>query len=295
MKWMLTIFPILFLTFPCLAKSDYPDGLYEVATVLDGNTFELVDGQIVRLIGIDAPKEGESCSEQAVEQLSSLISGKIVYLEKDISETDEDNKLLRYVYIDGVLVNLKLVDEGYAYAVESPPDVAQASQLSQAEDNAADSGNGCLWSSDCDVCDGCCTSSGGSWCFISMATNGSFMEPYVNMLREFRERFFRSNTIGKHFIHLYNTCSPPIADLMAKHGSVKKMVQWLLIPVVGASWVALKFGLVVILSIMLGCAMGWIALLKFGKKRVKLRFRKKPDSKEGTRPAESRGRSPAGF
>ncbi|MBW2090426.1 MAG: thermonuclease family protein, partial [Deltaproteobacteria bacterium] len=44
---------------------------------------------------------------------SSLISGETVYLEKDVSETDIDGRLLRYVYVNGVFVNLELVSCGY--------------------------------------------------------------------------------------------------------------------------------------------------------------------------------------
>ena len=35
------------------------------------------------------------------------MEGKIVELEKDISETDKYQRLLRYVYVDGVLVKLR--------------------------------------------------------------------------------------------------------------------------------------------------------------------------------------------
>ena len=38
--------------------------LYEVARVIDGDTFELQDGEKVRLMGIDAPDEEECCSER---------------------------------------------------------------------------------------------------------------------------------------------------------------------------------------------------------------------------------------
>ncbi|MBW2087876.1 MAG: thermonuclease family protein, partial [Deltaproteobacteria bacterium] len=61
----------------------------------------------------DAPETGETCSTEATQRLSSLISGETVYLEKDVSETDIDGRLLRYVYVNGVFVNLELVSCGY--------------------------------------------------------------------------------------------------------------------------------------------------------------------------------------
>ena len=101
------------LIFADIGLADYPDGYYEVQRIIDGNTFELTDGKNVRLIGIDAPETGETCSTEATQRLSSLISGETVYLEKDVSETDIDGRLLRYVYVNGVFVNLELVSCGY--------------------------------------------------------------------------------------------------------------------------------------------------------------------------------------
>jgi len=63
------------LIFPDIGLADYPDGYYEVQRVIDGNTFELTDGNIVRLIGIETPEAGETCSTEATQHLSSLISG----------------------------------------------------------------------------------------------------------------------------------------------------------------------------------------------------------------------------
>jgi len=138
-------FLLVFLTFPHLAIANYPDGYYKVYRIIDGDTFELTDGKRVRLIGIDTPETGDPCSNQAAQQLTSLIGGQIVYLEKDVSETDRYDKLLRYVHVNGTFVNYQLVYNGYAYAVEYPPDITYASQLAYAEENARDNKRGCLW------------------------------------------------------------------------------------------------------------------------------------------------------
>ena len=158
----LALFVLLLLTFPHPAFSDYLDGYYEVARIIDGDTFELTDGKSVRLIGINTPEVGETCSAQATQQLSSLIEGKTVFLEKDVSETDIYDRLLRYVYVNGVFVNLELVYNGYAYAVEYPPDIAYASQLADAEEDARNNERGCLWGTSCS-----------SDCYVHITKTGS--------------------------------------------------------------------------------------------------------------------------
>lgn len=153
---------LVFLTFPHPAGADYPDGYYAVYGVIDGNTFELTDGQRVRLIGIDVPEIGETCSSEATRHLALLTEGQKVYLEKDVSETDSYGRLLRYAYIDGAFINYEVVYAGNAYAVEYPPDVKHAQQLADAEDDARDKKRGCLWATDCP-----------SGCYVHITKTGS--------------------------------------------------------------------------------------------------------------------------
>src|SRR5688572_915442 len=56
---------------------------YKVARVIDGDTFELADGDVVRLLGIDAPEEGECYYQESKQALDKLIIGKEVELRKD--------------------------------------------------------------------------------------------------------------------------------------------------------------------------------------------------------------------
>ncbi|NCU41981.1 MAG: nuclease [Candidatus Moranbacteria bacterium] len=101
-----------------------------VRRVIDGDTLEIEDGSKVRYIGIDTPEmsqkkdqKDECFAKEATQKNRDLVEGKTVRLEKDISETDRYGRLLRYVYIEGEMVNELLVREGYAYAVTFPPDV----------------------------------------------------------------------------------------------------------------------------------------------------------------------------
>lgn len=98
----------------------------QVVNVVDGDTIDvLIGGQEFRLryIGMDTPERGEPGYAEATAANVALVSGKTVTLEKDISETDRFGRLLRYVYVDGEMVNAILVEEGYAVPATFPPDV----------------------------------------------------------------------------------------------------------------------------------------------------------------------------
>ncbi len=93
-----------------------------VTRVIDGDTIEIEGGQRVRYIGIDTPEKGEYFFEEATAKNSELVLGKEVRLEKDVSETDQYGRLLRYVYAGDLFVNTELVRLGYAREAYYPPD-----------------------------------------------------------------------------------------------------------------------------------------------------------------------------
>jgi uncharacterized membrane protein YgcG len=92
---------------------------------------------------------------------------------------------------------------------------------------------------------------GGGGCFIATAAYGSLLEPHVKILRDFRDRFLITNTIGNYFVQLYYKYSPPLANFIAKHANLRALVRISLFPVVGISWIALKIGFVSTIAIML--------------------------------------------
>ena len=253
---------IFSLIFPDIGLADYPDGYYEVQRVIDGNTFELTDGKNVRLIGIDAPEAGETCSTEAIQKLTSLITGETVYLEKDVSETDIDGRLLRYVYVNGAFVNLELVYDGYAYAVSYPPDIAYASQLADAEEDAVNNDRGCFWAIICIDSDGDST-----WilasCFIATAAYGSPLDPHVKILRKFRDKHLLTNRLGRRFVRIYYSYSPAIANYISKHDNLKAITRFTLLPIIGLSWVALKLGPIATLTMMIIFGVGLISIWMF--------------------------------
>ena len=111
----------------------------KVVRVIDGDTIEIAGGAHVRYIGMDTPEtypKVEFYGPEAKAKNIELVEGKLVTLEKDVSETDKYGRLLRYVYVDGVFVNGELVRLGYAEAVAYPPDTRYQWQLEQLEKEA---------------------------------------------------------------------------------------------------------------------------------------------------------------
>ncbi|WP_250125521.1 thermonuclease family protein [Chroococcidiopsis sp. CCMEE 29] len=72
----------------------------------------------VRLVGIDAPDlQQQPWGQAAKERLEAMIEGRPVLLEFDVQDKDTFGRRLAYVWQDGVLLNEKLVKEGYVLRV----------------------------------------------------------------------------------------------------------------------------------------------------------------------------------
>jgi len=119
--------------------------LVRVTHVIDGDTFVVNTGQKVRLLGIDTPEKNQPYYEEAKQYLEELVQGKEVRLEKDISEIDKYNRILRHVHMDGIWVNKRLIEEGLARLLTLPPDVKYVEELKQAQEQARQQGKG-IWS-----------------------------------------------------------------------------------------------------------------------------------------------------
>lgn len=117
-----------------------------VLYVSDGDTIRLSSGEDVRLIGLNAPELGQSCSTEATNKLKTLVLGKEVILEHDVDNKDQYGRLLGYVYVGNTFVNLEMVRLGFAHKYEYGQNTKYSSQFEQAE-NEAKQNNGCLWQS----------------------------------------------------------------------------------------------------------------------------------------------------
>ena len=128
-----------------------------VTEVVDGDTIKIDGDRTVRYIGVDTPetkhpkKPVECFGREASDANKALVEGKHVYLQRDVSETDRYQRLLRYVYLpnpdassEAIFVNEYLVEQGYANLLTYPPDVKYDGVLLAAEKQAREENRG-LW------------------------------------------------------------------------------------------------------------------------------------------------------
>jgi micrococcal nuclease len=130
-----------------------------VVRVVDGDTLVVeIEGREERLryIGIDTPetvKENspvECFGKEASAENKRLVEGQNVEFERDVSERDRYDRLLRYVYVtdpatgERLFVNYELVARGFANARTFPPDVRHEAEFRAAEREAREAGRG-LW------------------------------------------------------------------------------------------------------------------------------------------------------
>ena len=98
----------------------------------------------------------------------------------------------------------------------------------------------------------------GGGCFIATAAFGSYSDPSVRVLREFRDTFLSTTDIGRAFVQWYYQVSPAMADSVRASGMAKATVRIVLLPVVAFAQLCLSVGLVptLLLLALLG-ALAW--------------------------------------
>ncbi len=92
-------------------------------------------------------------------------------------------------------------------------------------------------------------------CFIATAAFGSLGHPAVNILRQFRDQMLNTNSLGQKLVNSYYYLSPPLAEAIARHDSLRGLVCVLLLPLVGFSWLALTVGPAAALTIVISLAL----------------------------------------
>ncbi len=116
-----------------------------VTKIIDGDTVVVSGGDHVRLIGIDTDEKNFPCFTPAKNYLEDLILGKTVILESDIEDTDQYNRLLRYVFLNEMNVNLKLIEDGLAICRYYAPNGKYKESCAKVEEVAVKSKTGCKW------------------------------------------------------------------------------------------------------------------------------------------------------
>jgi len=110
---------------------------------------------------------------------------------------------------------------------------------------------------------------GGGGCFIATAAYGSYLDSHVDTLRSFRDQYLETNPIGSAFVSLYYKVSPPMADFIEKHPTLKPIVRAGLWPAVAMSSVALNTTLAEKAVILVAMALFTAALIMWLRRRTR--------------------------
>jgi micrococcal nuclease len=138
-----------------------------VTRIIDGDTIEVVitgrragpgagDARVgqhhdVRLLGIDTPESVnpntavECFGEESSAALAAFLEDQDVVLVDDVENTDQYDRLLRYVYLGHEMANTRLVANGYAFAYTYPPNVRHSALFVRLQRDARSADRG-LWS-----------------------------------------------------------------------------------------------------------------------------------------------------
>jgi hypothetical protein len=77
-------------------------------------------------------------------------------------------------------------------------------------------------------------------CFIATAAYGTPMAEEIQILREFRDEYLLTNPLGQALVGIYYRVSPPMAEFITEHPSLKPIVRAGLLPAVTMSTIAVN-------------------------------------------------------
>ncbi len=115
----------------------FPLEKYRVEYVIDGDTIVVDTGDHIRFLGMNTPElhsedpQVKAMAYKAKAVTNYLVDKKIVFLSRDVQNTDKYGRLLRFVFLSRKdshditkSVNYYLVRNGYARILTIPPNVA---------------------------------------------------------------------------------------------------------------------------------------------------------------------------
>jgi len=135
-----------------------------------------------------------------------------------------------FTYDEGTVVNLVAeAEEGYHFVnwtgnVDTIADVEEASTTITMQGDYSITAN--FWE--------------GEPCFIATATYGTPMAEEIEILRQFRDEYMLTSPMGQALVDLYYRVSPPIAEFITEHPSLKPIVRAGLLPAVAVSVLAVN-------------------------------------------------------
>jgi V8-like Glu-specific endopeptidase len=192
----------------------------------------------IDLAGYPAAVQGEGYSRAMWHSSGIVLSGAdlIVYYDADTSPGNSGSPIWQY-YPDPALIRIIAVHAFGAVRFNGGPRLVTQNQALieswVAWTPSVPSGGG-----------------GGRSCFIATAAYGSYLDPHVQVLRDFRDRYLLGYKLGQKLVKLYYQKSPPIAETIAKSEVSRLITRLCLTPLVGAAYLSVRFGIAMTLMIL---------------------------------------------
>jgi micrococcal nuclease len=151
-KWaIILLLVVLIVAFRLVEQIGFdrkPSDRFIVKKIRDGDSVELLGGDRLRLLSVDAPEKGELFYDEACQFLAELTLGKTARIEFGGRRRDKYGRLLGYMYIDSIFVNKEIIENGLGYLYlfkDIELDHPETEELLMAQRTAMQKGVG-LWS-----------------------------------------------------------------------------------------------------------------------------------------------------
>ena len=222
------------------------------------------DGDIAVLVQINMKDGGLYATAFAGSETSGCDDDETLIFETFTKLLAFDTEYLLWIERDGNQLMLGLDDEVYEHTITTPiypPSPSTANgfrrlsariQGTSTSDPAGADGvfemlvdNVYVSGSD----DGGGSSGGG--CFIATAAYGSYLDPHVLTLREFRDHHLLTNSIGTSFVEFYYRHSPPLADYIRERETLRALIRSGLAVVVYSIEYPTAAGLILLLPVLI--------------------------------------------